>query len=129
MTRAGGFTLLEVLVALTLFALVGGSLLALTQSGLRATTLGNEYTHAALLARSKLTELQVYTQLKPGMYEGEFDERYRWRVQLSERTDDSTDTLFDQMALDATIAVAWGEGTDQKTVDIQTVLLAGQVER
>jgi general secretion pathway protein I len=129
MKQSRGFTLIEVLVALTLFALVGGSLLALVQTGLRTTALGNEYTHAALLARSKLTELQVYTGLRPGIYEGEFDERFRWQLTFTERQEDAEQTLLEQIPMDVTIAVTWGEGNNQKSVDLQTVLLSSEADR
>jgi general secretion pathway protein I len=124
MRNAAGFTLLEVLVALILFAVVGGALLGLFQSGLRATALGSEYTHAALLARSKLTELQVYSTLLPGVYDGEFDERYRWRLTLEERADESDASRLRQIPLDVAIEVSWGGQEDTRTVALNTVLLA-----
>ena len=70
MNRGRGFTLLELLVALTLFAVVGGSLLQLFHSGLRTARLAGDQAHAVLLARSKLTELQAYPALQPGALSG-----------------------------------------------------------
>ena len=127
--KSRGFTLIEVLVALTLFALVGGSLLALVQTGLRTTALGNEYTHAALLARSKLTELQVYAGLTPGVYEGEFDDRYRWQLTFTERQEEAEQTTLEQFPMDVRVSVLWGQGSEQKSVDIDTVLLSGSPEQ
>jgi general secretion pathway protein I len=124
MNKTSGFTLLEVLVALTLFAIVGGALLGLFQSGLRATSIGSEYTHAALLARSKLTELQVYSTLVPGVYEGEFDDEYRWRITLAERPQESGESLLRQVPLDASIEVSWGQDDNGRRVALDTVLLA-----
>jgi general secretion pathway protein I len=128
MNRAAGFTLLEILVALTLFAIVGGALLGLFQSGLRATSASSEYTHAALLARSKLNELQVYTTLVPGTYEGEFDERYRWRVTLTERAEATDASLLRQVPVDVSLAVSWGEPADTRLVELRSVLLSGRAE-
>jgi general secretion pathway protein I len=124
MTRAAGFTLLEILVALTLFAIVGGALLGLFQTGLRATSASNEYTHAALLARSKLNELQVYTTLEPGTYDGEFDEQYRWRVTLTERSGAAEASLLRQVPVDVALAVSWGEPADTRELELNTVLLS-----
>lgn len=129
MNRSAGFTLLEVLVALTLFAVVGGALLGLFQSGLRATSLGSDYAHAALLARSKLTELQVYATLVPGTYEGEFDDRYRWRVSLSDRATDVEESLLRQVPLDVALEVSWGEDTDARQIVLSTVLLSEVADR
>jgi general secretion pathway protein I len=127
MNRAAGFTLLEVLVAMTLFAIVGGTLLGLFQSGLRAASLGGDYTHAALLARSKLNELQVYTTLVPGIYEGEFDEQYRWRVTLAERPREDDASLLQEVPLDAALTVSWGSSHDARQVELSTVLLSEAV--
>jgi len=129
MNRTAGFTLLEVLVALTLFAVVGGALLGLFQSGLRATGLGSDYSHAALLARSKLTELQVYATLMPGVYEGEFDERYRWRVTLAERQADTDPSLLREVPLDVALEVSWGELGDSRQIVLNTVLLSETAEQ
>jgi general secretion pathway protein I len=128
MNRAAGFTLLEILVALTLFAIVGGALLGLFQTGLRATATSSEYTHAALLARSKLNELQVYTTLVPGTYEGEFDEQYRWRVTLTERAEIADASLLRQIPLDVALAVSWGEPTDTRLIELSSVLLSERAE-
>ena len=83
MNRGRGFTLLELLVALTLFAVVGGSLLQLFHSGLRTARLAGDQAHAVLLARSKLTELQAYPALQPGALSGDFDGDYRWEAILA----------------------------------------------
>ena len=50
MNRGRGFTLLELLVALTLFAVVGGSLLQLFHSGLRTARLAGDQAHGVLRA-------------------------------------------------------------------------------
>jgi type II secretion system protein I len=128
MNRAAGFTLLEILVALTLFAIVGGALLGLFQGGLRATSTSSEYTHAALLARSKLNELQVYTTLVPGTYEGEFDGQYSWRVTLTERAETTDASLLRQVPVDVALAVSWGESADARQLELRSVLLSERAE-
>ena len=124
MRRAAGFTLLEILVALTLFAVVGGALLALFQSGLRATRLSDEHAHAALLARSKLTELQAYSILEPGTYDGRFDDHYRWHIELSEMPELVEDSRSGLRPLRVNLEVLWGEDRQQRVVALDSLLLS-----
>ena len=56
MRRAQGFTLLEILVAMTLLALLLSALLPALQTGMNALSSGDERLRALLLARSLLAE-------------------------------------------------------------------------
>ena len=109
MTRHAGFTLLEVLVAFIVLALVGGMLLQLFQGGLRNIDSARHTTHASLLAMSKLTELQATSNLEDGDYEGEFDETYRWRLNLQPYVEEDEDALSSSelSGLTATLDVLW----------------------
>ena len=55
--RAAGFTLLEVLVALIIFALTFGVLAQIMQTGLRQSTTATASSTATLLARSQLARV------------------------------------------------------------------------
>ncbi|MCB1801374.1 MAG: type II secretion system protein [Gammaproteobacteria bacterium] len=123
MKRADGFTLLEILVALTLFAVLGGVLLQLFHSGLRNTRIATEHTHAALLARSKLNELLAYEDLQPGVFDGELANGYRWRSTLSESEDVSAAGTLPGL-LELTIEIEWGEPGDERTVSLNSLLLS-----
>ena len=125
MNRGRGFTLLELLVALTLFAVVGGSLLQLFHSGLRTARLAGDQAHAVLLARSKLTELQAYPALQPGVLSGDFDGDYRWEAILAPpsdvgATESSTGPL---QLLDLELTVSWGEDGDARSFALHSLLL------
>ena len=120
MRRQRGFTLIEILAALTMFAVVGGMLLQLFDSGLRSTRKSAEMTHGVLLARSKMTELLAYPQLTPGTIEGEFDDRYRWRADLAAPTDGER-AYGPLQPLLLTITVYWGERGDASRFELQTL--------
>lgn len=125
MIRGRGFTLLELLVALTLFAVVGGSMLQLFHSGLRTARLAGDQAHAVLLARSKLTELQAYPALQPGALSGDFDGDYSWEailVQVSDvgATEISTGPL---QLLDLVLTVSWGNRDDARSFTLHSLLL------
>ena len=118
-----GFTLVELLVALTLFAVVGGTLLQLFQEGLRTARLAAGHTHAVFLARSKLVELQAYDHLRPGTLAGTFDDGYRWQAVLtgSESNDRGRRSLIGP--LDLSLTVTWGDPGEARSITLQSLLL------
>jgi general secretion pathway protein I len=125
-----GFTLLEILVAFIVLAIVGGALLQLFQGGMRNITYASEYSHAALLARSKLAELEARSDLLEGEEEGSFDEQYRWRLVLVRYIDPATGEppQAPLEALQATLSIAWGEGDETREYAVDTLLLAAPAE-
>ena len=90
---ANGFTLLEILVAFIVLSVVGGALLQLFHGGLRNIALSTEYSHAALLAKSKMAELDARTVVEPGDSEGSFDDTYRWRLTTEPHVDEDGSVL------------------------------------
>lgn len=119
---------MELLVALTLFAVVGGTLLQFFQSGLRAARLADAHTHAVFLARSKLTELQTYTHLQPGTLSGTFDNGYQWRAELSvDETLARDDGGMQIQPLDLNLTISWGEDTNKRSLTLDSLLLTRQV--
>jgi general secretion pathway protein I len=124
MKKARGFTLIEILVAMTMFAVVGGALLQLFEGGLRAARQAADYTHAVLLARSKLTELLAYNDLRPGTIEGEFEGGYRWQAVLSAIPQEEPEREPWLNPLDLRLTVAWGEPGDEGSFDLQSICLS-----
>lgn len=128
MRRARGFSLIEILVALTLFAVVGGALLQLFQSGLRTARLADAHTHAVFLARSKLTELEAHSHLQAGTLSGSFDDDYRWEAVLRQDAEPDTDRPRWLQPLDLVLTVRWGEPGDEREFSLHSLLLTQRVE-
>ena len=63
---ASGFTLLEVLVALVIFALAFGVLAQIMQTGFRQSTVARSLAGASLLARSELARVGIEVPLQVG---------------------------------------------------------------
>lgn len=78
--KARGFTLIEVLVAFTIMALVLGVMLQTFATGLRNLGAAQSYTDAALRARSKLAEISQIVPLEAGEHSGELDGGFEWRA-------------------------------------------------
>ena len=124
MKAARGFTLVEILVALTLFAVVGGALLQLFHSGLKNARVAEERGHAALLARSLLTELQVYATLSPGELSGDFPDGYRWRARLTPSVLPEGLQSTRLLPLDLELVISWGDDTDPQSFVLHSLLLS-----
>jgi general secretion pathway protein I len=128
MRRARGFTLIEVLVALTMFAVVGGALLQLFQGGLRSVRKADDRTHAALLARSKLTELRVFSHHRPGQLSGTLDNGYRWHAELAESESQELLTSGALRPLELTLTIHWGEPGEENAFSLQSILLTRKAD-
>lgn len=128
-SASAGFSLLEVLVAFTILALVLGAVFQVVVSGLRAAGAGEEYTRAALLAQSKLAELSVRERAPDGVEEGTFDDKFSWRATfapyLFER-EPAGSLDIDRLAvrpLTVTVEVFWQEAPSQRSVRLTTLHL------
>jgi general secretion pathway protein I len=77
-----GFTLLEVLVALVIFALAFGVLAQIMQTGLRQSDLARSLAAATLLARSELARVGVEVPLRVGRAEGETEDGMDWHTAI-----------------------------------------------
>ncbi len=77
---SGGFTLIEVLVAFAVLAVSLGVVFQIFSTGTRASRAAEAYTHATLLAESKLAAVGVEEPLEEGERTGEFDNGFRWRL-------------------------------------------------
>jgi prepilin-type N-terminal cleavage/methylation domain-containing protein len=103
-----GFTLIEVLVALVIFALVFGVLAQIFQSGLRQTAGAAAASEATMVARSQLARVGVELPLVAGEALGETADGLHWRtaIRLAEPPDE--EQSFVPYLVEVT--VAWGDG-------------------
>jgi general secretion pathway protein I len=98
-TRAAGFSLLEVLVAFVILALVGTALSRLFSGALGNATLSDEYSRATLYAESRLAGLGVETPLREGVQQGTSEDGYySWTVKMELYTPPGTSPDIDSTA-------------------------------
>jgi len=84
------FTLLEVLVAVTVCGVVFVVLLTGFGQNLRYTAQAEDYTKAIILAKSKIAALEVQESLEEGKQHGDFGEkfeRFRWETDISNKNE------------------------------------------
>jgi general secretion pathway protein I len=102
-----GFTLLEVLIALVIFALAFGVLAQIFQTGLRQSATAEVTTAATLLARSQLARVGVELPLEAGELDGETEDGLRWQTVIQEAEPPTEEGLASYLV---EVTVTWGPG-------------------
>ena len=145
--RDRGFTLIEVVVALVIFALSFGILAQIIQTGFRHSSLAEASTIATLIARSQLARVGAELPLEVADLEGDTEEEFRWRtvIRLADQviadddpslavddpapeSDDPAAEDFDEGPEDLAlyqieVTVAWGEPPAERSLTLTSLRL------
>lgn len=122
-----GFSLLEVIAAILLLAITFAALMEVAGGSIRLSEDAAEHTQAALWARSLLDSRFVLDPIRPGISQGNFDNRYRWRLQVTPWvapgvTPPNTPYAFHMYKLD--LDVMWGTAPFKHTAHFSTLRLS-----
>ena len=122
----GGFTLLEVVVAMAILGLGLVAIMELFSSGLRLARLSEDYSKAVSLARTKMEEVRIADQLAEGEEQGEFDKYYRWKVgvkkvEMFAAEQKEFQTLVELYQIQ--VSVIWGAGPGERSAIFETYRL------
>ena len=130
---SGGFSLLEVLAAFVVLALVGTALFRIFSGALGNASLSDEYSRATLYAESRLASPGVETPLREGVQQGTSDDgKYSWTARVEPyRTPGSTPDLDGTVELmpvrlwRIAVTVSWpGMAGSDRSIALATVRLA-----
>ena len=120
-TRAAGFTLLEVLVAVAIVAIALVTFMGLHLRSLDATIRAQDLTTAVLLAQGKIATMGEFPETgeEQGKFEGPELERFQWATAVTERTLDALDggQTVTVRRLEVTVFWADGQQTRQYTLE------------
>ena len=117
---ARGFTLLEVLVALTILAVAIVAFMQLSSQGLRLLHLADDYQQAVVVADRVARAVEVLEEGSQAGQEG----RFQWerRVSLVPVPEELTPGAGPQIRLYAlSVAVRWGRGRTLELASLRTV--------
>jgi general secretion pathway protein I len=116
-----GFTLLEVMVAVAILAMVLVSLLGVNNRSTEDVMLSDHITTATLLAKRVMTDTLASGQLKETEDQGEFDEDefkdYAWKKTVSPMQIEGTGGV---KITEVRVAVLWKENTRQEMVELKS---------
>lgn len=112
--QSGGFTLLEVMIAVAILSLVIVSLMGLSNRSSQDVMLAERITTATLLAKRVMTETLLVKPLLPLEKDGEFEEEefgdYVWKMIV-------VPTPVPQI-MEVRVAVLWKEGEREEKVEL-----------
>ncbi len=132
MKTSRGFTLLEVMLAFVLLAMLMGLAIAALSNGLRQVRRAQDETEATLYAQSLLDGIGVLAPVAAGAREGRFgDGRYRYHLDIREVADPApvaatAPTAAPDLAVPPrlyriALRVQWGEGGAGQRLDLATL--------
>jgi len=133
MRRAAGFSLLEVLVAFVILALVGTALFNVFGQSLTNAGAADDYSRVANFAESRLTMLGLDTPLRETSDQGTSDDgRYAWATKVEHylpagATDDQIRLaqMLPMQLWRLSVTVTWpGERGSQRSLSLATVRMA-----
>lgn len=112
--QSHGFTLLEVMVAVAIMAMVLVTLLGLKNSSMKDVALAEHITVATMLAKRTMVEVTAIKPVLPSEDEGEFPEAeykgYKWKKTISP-------TPLVQI-MEVRVAVSWKEDSRDEMVEL-----------
>lgn len=127
-SRAGGFTLLELLLAFLVFALSFATVLEILTGSMRNTVRAREYTEAALTAQSIMDEVGLEIPLQAGFSANGETGGYRWEIELSDYVDSSGNPRSVELAgltgielLQVELLVSWGQAPREQSSRFSTI--------
>ena len=131
MTRQRGFTLIEIVVAFVMLALVLGVSYELFSTGLRRAGDLEDYSKALAIAQSRIAEASYGETFVEGETSGDSDDgRYKWTLAISryeENVDPAKATQQPYYDVRIGVRVAWRAADKDRHLDLATLVL-GKVE-
>ena len=121
-----GFTLLEVIVALTIVTLCFSVLLGVISGGLGQTNRAETLAAASSLAQSLLADLGTEIPIAPGETDGQFANRFRWRLRIEPYTDPTVPQNLSVGGFRALVQIAWGDDSQERSINLTTLRLGPQ---
>jgi general secretion pathway protein I len=126
--RIEGFTLVEVLVAFTIAALLLVAVLRILTVGLDGAERSEAYTRATIIAESTLDTLGVVTPLKDGDAAELSDGPFRIHAAVERYREPGAESQATQYLVlyRVSAAVSWREGRRERSVSLSTLRLGPQ---
>ncbi len=119
-----GFSLLEVMVAFTILAMLLGALFRVFNAGMHAASAGDRYTRATVIAQSKLASLGPESPIVEGVSSGNTVDDFHWRISIGPYTDEQMQMTSPALQpLTVNVEVFWEDSGTPRIVSLTSMLL------
>jgi len=120
-----GFTLLEVIIAFVIMALILGATFDTFSTGLRQAGMTGHYAGAVVRAESQLALLDQSGPLTAGVKTGRLDDIYTWRTEIAPVALEEGETPEEgrYRLYNVAITVYWAEGDGVRDVTLRSMRL------
>ena len=115
-----GFTLLEVLVAMVLMSIALVAIIELFSANLRGLAKSDDYSHAVILAESKMREVLDSDELQERDWTETTSDGYRLDTLVRETARDRTENLQVRL-FDIDLKVSWGRDSKERSLNLRTL--------
>jgi general secretion pathway protein I len=117
--RQGGFTLLEILVALSVLAIALVVVMQVFSANLRNLSASERYVHAMTRAESIMREIVESEPFKEAVLSGTTDDGFRYSTTVIPVLEDRLQPLTSDL-LHIVLTVVWSDGRRERTVTLET---------
>ena len=117
-----GFTLIEILVAISILSISLIVIFQLFSGGLKSSGLADHYTKGIFHAKEKMEEILLSTAYQEEEAEGEFGDSFKWKsaiVRIEQAEDEEIKLPFN--TFDIKVEVIWYEGDKEKRFALSTM--------
>ena len=118
-SRRGGFTLLEILVAIAILGIAITIIIQLFSANLRAITASANYVNASIRAEAMMREI-LDGEISEGVFSKITDDAYTMDVSTTEVLNDRTENLPLRL-IEIDLTVRWMEGLREKSMTLRTL--------
>ncbi len=115
-----GFSLLEVMVALSILGIALTVVIQLFSGGLRQARNSRDYTRAVIYAKQVMEEVAMQETLEEKVEQGDLADGYRWQVAISPR-EISTEEKFPVELYLLKVCIFFQQGEKEKKVVLSTL--------
>ena len=122
-----GFTLLEIMVALVLIAVVIVSVIQLSSANLRNLATADDQVEALAYANAKMREVLALEKLEDKSWNEMDDYGYSYEITIAENLKDRTDALGVQMK-DITVVTNWINNSRKKQIVLKTSKMVSKAD-
>jgi len=116
-----GFSLLELLVAISILGLSLGALLRSSTTATRNVATDERYVYAVELSRSLLAQYS-FVPAEGLALAGETSGGFRWNVEASPRSRREPSAIAAGALQDIRVAVSWQDGSRERSVELASVV-------